>query len=622
MTRLRGSADEGLQTERARHHTVQALGDRPEERISALARALLGAVVALPAAVVRVVVEEVLAVEQGERLPAAQLLTACAGDVEARGAVVHGEGEVEADPAERADEGGERRQVERDVVVERQMECTGEARHELVRTAGEQTPDRGCSRAALSDLRGDFGRRREGEEHCPPGTGVEAGDDDRRGAPTGGRSRRGGGRLAPDEEHVERAPGEARGEAGERRFGDLIEAPAGVADEDRAAENEADEERDGHGECRDRPPALGLADGAIAFEGDSASSEAKAARGAGHRPWTSTTHSAQGTGRGTRSPVSDHHDLFIDLRALANTRPQGWPPGVTSPDGNNVGGGRAGEIEAEMSRVIKRRVAAVAVGALAVSAVALPGAFAVARSSSLPAPTADRTPPTFLATLPVASAAAWVESAISARTAVLASLTQSVGASTTLSSVDRTALSGVLQSDINSLATLSPTVAGQTTIAMLRADAQSIVGEHVLVLVKPVVTDVITLDSQLAAARTLQKESTALSAAISAAHQAKRDIGQANSEIHALGIRLSEVNSLDSSLPPALIALTPQSWPAPQSTLSAASLAMAHASQDLSVANNDVSAIVSSLSHPAKSSARKALAALDSLLASVTRHSS
>jgi hypothetical protein len=260
---------------------------------------------------------------------------------------------------------------------------------------------------------------------------------------------------------------------------------------------------------------------------------------------------------------------------------------------------------------VTRGLGVLRAGAISAALLVLP-ASAAPRDVALPSAAADHYAPVFPAALTLAQGTSWLENALSLRTAALDTLSNSVGSVTNLTASDRSALAGLVQGAASGISALSQKVPTDTTVAQLHQDAVAMIGYHVLSLLTPQVTRVVAIDSQLASYHSLLQQVTVLEAAITAAQQAKRNVSQPKSEDVELRQHLNDVNSQLSGLTASLLALSPASWPAPENVLKNASRSTSVAAHDLSVANGDVTEIVSQLAHPAPrtSSLRQALDAL------------
>ncbi|HVB05052.1 MAG TPA: hypothetical protein VNF07_02240 [Acidimicrobiales bacterium] len=246
-----------------------------------------------------------------------------------------------------------------------------------------------------------------------------------------------------------------------------------------------------------------------------------------------------------------------------------------------------------------RRVVTGGAAALLCAALALPAASAAVRVKVLPAPTADYSAPFLPATMPLATATAWITSALSARATALTTLSGAISGSASLPVSDRSTLSSTVATDASAVSALEQKVPTETTIAALRGDVQAMVGAHILLLVTPVVNEVIAADGDLASAKALRRQSAALGAAITAAGQ-KRSTARLNADHRDLDNRLNAVTADVGNLPATLLALQPQDFPATQPSTWQGNGALARADRALSTANSDVANIVRLLAHPAR----------------------
>ena len=166
------------------------------------------------------------------------------------------------------------------------------------------------------------------------------------------------------------------------------------------------------------------------------------------------------------------------------------------------------------------RISAVAAGAALAIGAALPAQAATspaAGSSASPAasPTSssDSGPGSGVS---LSAAQALVASRIKARLSTLQTLSATIGSAKYLTSSDKTALANQIGSDTSGLTALESKVAGETTVAAVRADAAAMVDDYrVYLLMARQVRLTDALDAEAAAAGTLQSAYGKLSSLLS-----------------------------------------------------------------------------------------------------------
>jgi hypothetical protein len=129
------------------------------------------------------------------------------------------------------------------------------------------------------------------------------------------------------------------------------------------------------------------------------------------------------------------------------------------------------------------------------------------------------------------AAKALADSRINGRLETLRALQLAVTSASHLTSADRSALSSLISSDISGLTSLRGKVAGETTVASVRADETTMVDQYrVYMLVAPKVHLTDAFDTEAAAVSALQKVHDKL-----AARSAKLPGGETAAEVAQLG---------------------------------------------------------------------------------------
>jgi len=125
-----------------------------------------------------------------------------------------------------------------------------------------------------------------------------------------------------------------------------------------------------------------------------------------------------------------------------------------------------------------------------------------------------------------------VTARIDGRLATLRALTTAVTAAQHLTSAHKATLTGLIQGDQSGLSALKTKVSGETTLAGVRADEQSVVADYrVYLLVEPKVRLTIAADVEDAVVARLREAADKLAAAIAAAKQAGKDTTQAEADL-------------------------------------------------------------------------------------------
>ncbi len=244
-----------------------------------------------------------------------------------------------------------------------------------------------------------------------------------------------------------------------------------------------------------------------------------------------------------------------------------------------------------------RRVA-VSVGACLVAFGLLFGSAGISQVApggpgGLPSPAADGAAPVIPAGVPVIQVQRWLAKALTERLDALSAVSAAVAAARNLTAQDRAALSAVITADQSGLASLSASVASETSLTELRETAAAmVVNFRVFALVVPEVRSVIGNDRVLAEAVAL----TALEPSIQTAITTERNNGRGAVTAQRVYQKLvAELSGIESSLAgtsASLLALTPQDAALAQATFAKATSAVTAASAQLVAARMELREIV------------------------------
>jgi len=245
---------------------------------------------------------------------------------------------------------------------------------------------------------------------------------------------------------------------------------------------------------------------------------------------------------------------------------------------------------------VKRMAAAV--GASLVAFGLLIGSAGISQAASggpggLPNPAADGAAPVIPAGIPVARVQRWLSRALTERLDALSAASAAVAAARNLTTQDRAALDAVITSDQSGLASLSTSVASETSLTGLRASAAAmVVNFRVFALVVPEVRAVIGNARVLAKAGAL----TALEPSIQTAITTERNNGRRAVAAQRVYEKLvAELSGIESSLEgtsASLLALTLQDAASAQATFAAAASAATVAGGQLVEARRELREIV------------------------------
>jgi hypothetical protein len=127
-----------------------------------------------------------------------------------------------------------------------------------------------------------------------------------------------------------------------------------------------------------------------------------------------------------------------------------------------------------------------------------------------------------------------------------------------LSSAHKTTLTGLISADQSGLADLRTKVAGETTLAAVKADDQHMVDDfRIYILVGPKVRLTVAADAESAASTALEKAADALSAAIAAAKNAGKDTTKAEADLADLNAKVAAAKSAVAGQADTLLAIQP-----------------------------------------------------------------
>jgi hypothetical protein len=183
------------------------------------------------------------------------------------------------------------------------------------------------------------------------------------------------------------------------------------------------------------------------------------------------------------------------------------------------------------------------------------------------APTAPTAPSTCS---PAALAAARDQTlrALTRRITRLHDLSSAVGASTGLTTADRSTLNADLSGDLAALTALGQKVPADTTCAEVSADAQAMVGDYrVFLLMSPQVHLAVAADTEAQMASVLMGLEPKISQRITAAQQQGESVGPAQDTFSDFQNQVATAAQSSAGISAAVLALTPASIPASRTTL-------------------------------------------------------
>lgn len=151
-----------------------------------------------------------------------------------------------------------------------------------------------------------------------------------------------------------------------------------------------------------------------------------------------------------------------------------------------------------------------------------------------------------------------VTARIDGRLATLHALNTAVSAAQHLTSAHKGTLTGLIQSDESGLTALKTKVSGETTLAGVRADDQSMVNDYrVYLLVAPKVRLTIAADLETTAVTRLRTTADKLTAAIAAAKAAGKDTTQAEADLADLKAQTDAASTAVTGQADAVLAIQP-----------------------------------------------------------------
>ena len=158
----------------------------------------------------------------------------------------------------------------------------------------------------------------------------------------------------------------------------------------------------------------------------------------------------------------------------------------------------------------------------------------------------------------VASAKAAVERRIDLRLAALRRMDQRIERCRHLTDPHQATLAGFVDNATAGLTALRATVAAETTIKALRADAQSMVNDYrVFILRAPQVHGTCTADNETAAVARLREVADKLSAGVAAAKQGGTDTAAAEADLAAMDRELDAAEAALAGQVDRLLAIAP-----------------------------------------------------------------
>lgn len=239
------------------------------------------------------------------------------------------------------------------------------------------------------------------------------------------------------------------------------------------------------------------------------------------------------------------------------------------------------------------------------AALALPLSFAIFGATASAAvgqldASQDLVAPTLNAHTSLPTATAFFERALSLRVDTLATLSRKVALAKSVPAADRATLVAELSTATSGMAALQVKAPTEPTLAAARADLASMVLDyHVLSFVDPQVLDVLAADADLDKAGQLQRQETAIQAAIAAAGEAHQNVAREKVLLKTFQASLNSLTAAVSGLPASLLALEPASVPGSIPTITAATAAESRATVEAAAAATAEQRIVTLLATPA-----------------------
>ncbi len=151
-----------------------------------------------------------------------------------------------------------------------------------------------------------------------------------------------------------------------------------------------------------------------------------------------------------------------------------------------------------------------------------------------------------------------VTARIDARLSSLHQMQGAVGEAHRLTQAHKSTLDTLLAGDVTGLTALRGKVAGETTLAAVKADADSMVNDYrVYLLVEPQVRLTIAGDLEKAVGEDLQQVHDKLATAVAAAKKAGKDVGTAEADLADMQSQLQNASAAMSGQIDALLAIKP-----------------------------------------------------------------
>jgi len=151
-----------------------------------------------------------------------------------------------------------------------------------------------------------------------------------------------------------------------------------------------------------------------------------------------------------------------------------------------------------------------------------------------------------------------VTAQIDGRLAALHTMQTVVNGAPRLTPGHKSTLNGVLGGDVTGLTALRTKVAGETTLAGVKADADSMVNDYrVYLLVEPKVRLTIAADLGTAVYGELRDVQDKLTALVAAAKKAGKDVGTAEADLADMQARLQDASAVMAGKIDALLAIQP-----------------------------------------------------------------
>ena len=246
-----------------------------------------------------------------------------------------------------------------------------------------------------------------------------------------------------------------------------------------------------------------------------------------------------------------------------------------------------------MKKLMRQALSAPLAAGLVISLASV--AFASTRSDlgGLPNPRGDGQAPFIAPSTPPATAAAWLQGALSLRQSQLVALADAVGANKNLSSADLNALTQILSNAKQGIAALQAKPA-DLSVGAVRVDAASMVAFHVFAVVTPQVKLVLGADNQAAEAARLAKLEPGMAAALVTKHSSVTAVTLDHEFVTDVSVIATGLASLTASV----LAISPANFPLARQQIDADSATASSLRGEITSAESILSQIVRALASP------------------------